>query len=1094
MNDGNTGYPWSQGDPLLAADLNAAIAGASSAIAAGGPFLPIAGGAMTGALSLSGNATSALHAVPLQQLTGFLPLTGGIMTGAVALAGVPTTPTATAGTTTTQIASTAFVTAAVGTATAGGPFLPLIGGTVSGPTTFQNTLTLSKVPAAASLLANLGTMNYASTGVQPYLANLSVNPAGTLPGSSAYGAFSLTIPNCTVDSSSNLNGYSGMLVNWQGGFNLAGGHTALNVLAKVAGAVTNIGTNGFIVGINSQLVGVQPITAGNANMIAFSPQTNILAGATGYALIEAIEAGVGSVTPLTGGRFGMTMFSLGTQQGNPNQGDAGITVAGTKNNTQFGVGYGIGRAASPWGVLSTGTIFGPLIQTNANGYIPQQAALGVNFGSVNFGTSGFAYVSPGFQVDTNGNVRSGDALLSTSGTTVSLDAVGYTGATATMSNPGASYVAGDQIYDTVCNGILSVDTVSAGNIATFHWIRAPYYFGATPPATLRLVGGNGNQLAVANVTWTQATTLSLQPSGGATVFGGPVTLPSGTTGPFLPLTGGIHSMAESGATGNGTTDDQPVIQAWLNTLTAGAEVLLPPGKWYYIHAAPLVIPFNVTIRGAYGAKDNQTVRGSTLFNGGGFYIDPTLPVGIVIGNASALKQAKVFRAGLTANASNTQSQTDYATWASEGVYLQTNAGMTNGATTIPLASTTGIALGMQVLGPGFSPTGGGGAYTFVTVTAITPGVSVTTSVGCIGAQASGIWLRFGASLGIIFPRSTTGIVLEDVAVIGFRTGITTFPAQFQITRCTGDCITNLECTGGSDYAVTRDCEWSPMYGSPASTGYVRAGDMVFVHDCAGPGFLNCFGIGWQNGWHFENSTCACTNCSNETPTAAGPGTTNWIIKSGSAFQAFNCHAQGGSTGFLVDGATQFYLSGCTSYGAQATPANNVAHFVVQNSTAANVSGTIKNPMTYGGYPGKTPFQWGTGTISSCELLNPTIIDLTGTPTVPFIAGTMPLKLGQNLSQGTVYMGNRPNGGTTTILWFWTGIVFDSVGTIATHTIVLPAYPSDMQTLDVIFNIAVTALTISTTDGAAVGTYASPVAGKHFRLLYSVAQNKWFIGG
>lgn len=30
MNDGNTGYPWSQGDPLLAADLNAAIAAASA--------------------------------------------------------------------------------------------------------------------------------------------------------------------------------------------------------------------------------------------------------------------------------------------------------------------------------------------------------------------------------------------------------------------------------------------------------------------------------------------------------------------------------------------------------------------------------------------------------------------------------------------------------------------------------------------------------------------------------------------------------------------------------------------------------------------------------------------------------------------------------------------------------------------------------------------------------------------------------------------------------------------------------------------------------------------------------------------------------
>jgi hypothetical protein len=39
-----TGYPWHQGDALLAADLNAAIAAASSAVAAGGPFLPLPGG------------------------------------------------------------------------------------------------------------------------------------------------------------------------------------------------------------------------------------------------------------------------------------------------------------------------------------------------------------------------------------------------------------------------------------------------------------------------------------------------------------------------------------------------------------------------------------------------------------------------------------------------------------------------------------------------------------------------------------------------------------------------------------------------------------------------------------------------------------------------------------------------------------------------------------------------------------------------------------------------------------------------------------------------------------------------------------------
>jgi len=57
-------------------------------------MLPKAGGTMTGAIVLSGNAASALQAVPLQQLTsvtsGYLPLTGGTLTGAL-------TPSQTAG-------------------------------------------------------------------------------------------------------------------------------------------------------------------------------------------------------------------------------------------------------------------------------------------------------------------------------------------------------------------------------------------------------------------------------------------------------------------------------------------------------------------------------------------------------------------------------------------------------------------------------------------------------------------------------------------------------------------------------------------------------------------------------------------------------------------------------------------------------------------------------------------------------------------------------------------------------------------------------------------------------------------------------------
>ena len=62
----------------------------SSILSSGGPFLPLSGGVMSGALSLAGNATSALHAVPLQQLNAataggpFLPISYTATGGTVA--------------------------------------------------------------------------------------------------------------------------------------------------------------------------------------------------------------------------------------------------------------------------------------------------------------------------------------------------------------------------------------------------------------------------------------------------------------------------------------------------------------------------------------------------------------------------------------------------------------------------------------------------------------------------------------------------------------------------------------------------------------------------------------------------------------------------------------------------------------------------------------------------------------------------------------------------------------------------------------------------------------------------------------------------
>lgn len=69
--------------------------GRNGLMASWAPVLPLAGGILTGSLTLFGNATQNLQAVPLQQLNsaisagvaGYLPLSGGTMTGLLSLSG-----------------------------------------------------------------------------------------------------------------------------------------------------------------------------------------------------------------------------------------------------------------------------------------------------------------------------------------------------------------------------------------------------------------------------------------------------------------------------------------------------------------------------------------------------------------------------------------------------------------------------------------------------------------------------------------------------------------------------------------------------------------------------------------------------------------------------------------------------------------------------------------------------------------------------------------------------------------------------------------------------------------------------------------------
>jgi hypothetical protein len=60
------------------------------------------------------------------------------------------------------------------------------------------------------------------------------------------------------------------------------------------------------------------------------------------------------------------------------------------------------------------------------------------------------------------------------------------------------------------------------------------------------------------------------------------------------------SLSASNAAGNGINDDTAAVSTFLSGLTSGARVLLPPGAFYLINSANLVVPPGVIIEGTGG--------------------------------------------------------------------------------------------------------------------------------------------------------------------------------------------------------------------------------------------------------------------------------------------------------------------------------------------------------------------------------------------------------------------------------------------------------------------------------------------------------------
>jgi hypothetical protein len=144
--------------------------------------------------------------------------------------------------------------------------------------------------------------------------------------------------------------------------------------------------------------------------------------------------------------------------------------------------------------------------------------------------TGNLFTAPGFSVSGQGGMNLGALSIATSGTTTTVDTnrIHVTAATVTASVGAWSPEMG--MYDTLGNQWKAVTVDGANHLLTVALVGQAHITG-TGPATVNVISNGGGQpgpalsggsTATLALTWSTAGSLSVQPSGGATVFGGPV--------------------------------------------------------------------------------------------------------------------------------------------------------------------------------------------------------------------------------------------------------------------------------------------------------------------------------------------------------------------------------------------------------------------------------------------------------------------------------------------------------------------------------------------------------------------------------------------
>ena len=260
-----------------------------------------------------------------------------------------------------------------------------------------------------------------------------------------------------------------------------------------------------------------------------SPFQGYVTGATNYNELNAVNLNIGAqagTSVATRHAVNIAQLSDDAVQGAVT--DAAIHLAMQPGGTAPWKNIlALGNVQGQWSVDAAGSLWGTYRSFDPR---PMRAAYGLNWKDIAFSTAPIAV--PGFTVDGAGNLSSGALVVNTTGNTTSIDAkLVHVTNTTVAGSASNTWTAGMGLYDAsgnhwLCTATDAVDGISAGHITGVSAVPVgPAYIVGPPPSNpVSVTDQSGHQTATLTLIWSTTPALSVQPSGGATVFGGPMNM------------------------------------------------------------------------------------------------------------------------------------------------------------------------------------------------------------------------------------------------------------------------------------------------------------------------------------------------------------------------------------------------------------------------------------------------------------------------------------------------------------------------------------------------------------------------------------------